>query len=82
MKTGKAILGIVAAASVGALLGILLAPQKGKDARRKIEKTGMKYAENIKEKFDAALEGITEGYNKIKEDLAEFVQQTRVKGES
>lgn len=79
MKTGKAILGIVAGVSVGALLGLLLAPEKGKDTRKNIEKTGKKYAESIRKHFDATLDDITERYNKIKEDVSEFAHHTKAK---
>ncbi len=71
----------MAGASAGALLGILLAPQKGQDTRKKIEKTSKKYAKDIKHKLEETLNGVTDKFNEIKEEVSEFTQQTRVKGE-
>jgi gas vesicle protein len=36
MNTGKVILGVIAGASIGAIAGILLAPDKGAATRKKI----------------------------------------------
>ncbi len=81
MKTGKVILGILIGTSAGALMGMLFAPQKGADARKKIAKMGKKYADTIKEKFDKTLDGITEKFNKVKNDVAGFTYQAGEKAE-
>lgn len=81
MNSAKVLLGILAGASAGALLGILLAPQKGQDTRRQIEKTSKKYAKDIKHKFDQTINGVTEKFNEIKNEVSEFAHQTKVNGE-
>jgi gas vesicle protein len=79
MKTGKAILGILIASAAGALLGMLYAPHKGADARKKISETGKEYADSMKKKFDETLDGITEKFNKAKDEVSDFAHQTRKK---
>lgn len=81
MNSAKVLLGILAGASAGALLGILLAPQKGQDTRRKIEKTSKKYAKDFKHKFEQTLNGVTDKFNEVKEEVSEFAHQTKVKAE-
>jgi len=51
MSSGKVLLGVLAGVAAGALLGILFAPEKGADTRRKIMSKGEEYVDDLKEKF-------------------------------
>ena len=55
MSTGKIILGVLAGITAGALIGILFAPDKGMDTRKKIISTGEGYVDNLKEKVNGLL---------------------------
>jgi gas vesicle protein len=79
MNTGKILLGILAGAGTGALLGILLAPQKGIDTRKKIAKMGKDYSDSVKYKFDESLEKISKNLKKIKKDISAFSSHNRNK---
>lgn len=46
-KNGKIILGVLGAAAAGAVIGLLLAPDKGSDLRKKISKAADDFAGNI-----------------------------------
>jgi gas vesicle protein len=81
MKSGKVILGVLIGTTAGALMGLLFAPQKGADARKKIEKVGKEYADTLKKQLDKTLDGITKKYNKVKLDVSEFAHHARVKEE-
>lgn len=63
MNTGKAILAVLVGAAAGAALGVLLAPEKGYDTRKKIIKKGEDLAsllnDKIDEKFDRLVATIT-----------------------
>ncbi len=52
MKEGKIVLGVLAGLAAGAVLGILLAPDKGANTRKKIAGKGSKYMDDIKEKLN------------------------------
>ena len=43
----KVLLGIVGAAAAGVIVGLLLAPDKGKDTRKKIKKTAGEWADSL-----------------------------------
>lgn len=43
----KVLLGILGAAAAGVVIGILIAPEKGKDIRKKIRKTAGDWADNL-----------------------------------
>ena len=63
MKTGKAILAVLAGIAAGAALGVLFAPNKGSDTRKKISKRGESLADalndKIDERFDELLSAVT-----------------------
>ena len=80
MKTSSTILGILGAAAAGAFLGVLFAPDKGSETRKKIKDKSKDYGDNLKGKFDGIVSTITsnvkdiidEGkakFNSVKEDF-------------
>ena len=45
--TSKVILGIIGAAAAGVVIGMLLAPEKGEETRKKLKKTAGEWADNL-----------------------------------
>ena len=52
MSSGKVLLGVLAGITAGAIMGILLAPEKGSKTRKQIIDKGDDYADELKSKFD------------------------------
>ncbi len=74
MSTTKTLLGFIAGAAVGAALGILFAPDKGTETRRKISEQSNDLADNLKGKFTDLVDGVKEKFSNAKaeaEDVAE-----------
>lgn len=67
MENGKIVLGVLGGIAVGALLGVLFAPDKGSITRRKISKKGEEYLDDIKDKFDEFLDSVSEKYTEVKD---------------
>ena len=65
-NTSKIIIASAAGAAFGAVIGILFAPEKGFELRRKIADQGKKLAAGIQEKFEETVQNWKE---KVK-DLA------------
>jgi gas vesicle protein len=73
MNSGKMILGILAGAAAGALLGVLFAPEKGSETRRKISQKGKDLVDEVKHKYDDFVKGVNEKFNSVKQE-AEYVK--------
>ena len=58
MNAGKVVLGALAGAASGAIIGILFAPDKGSETRKKIVQKGEDYFESVKGKFNDFIDGI------------------------
>ena len=67
-NTSKILLGVLAGAAAGAILGVLMAPDKGSATRKKLAKQGEDYADAIKDKLDEILDGVTEKINNVKDE--------------
>jgi len=59
MSSGKVLLGVLAGAAAGAIIGILYAPEKGTETRKMITQKGEEYAEGLKEKFNGLMDDLS-----------------------
>jgi gas vesicle protein len=81
MSSGKVVLGVLAGAAAGALLGVLFAPHRGSVTRKKIVRKGGNYAEGVKDKLNEFLEVITEKFEKVKDEVVDFTEEKLAKAE-
>lgn len=56
MTTGQLAAGLIAGAGVGILAGILLAPEKGKDVRKKVTVSASKLGDQLTKSYSAGME--------------------------
>lgn len=75
MNKGNVLLGVLAGAATGALLGVLFAPHKGTVTRKKISRQSGAFAGGVKENINVLLDDITKNLKKVKEDVSEFAEQ-------
>ncbi|MCF6129387.1 YtxH domain-containing protein [Flavobacterium sp. AS60] len=79
MSTGKVVLGTMAGLAVGAVLGILFAPEKGSVTRKKIMDKGNDYADELKSKYHEFADSISEKFQSVKEDVQELAENGKAK---
>jgi len=70
-NTGKILTAVAAGAAAGAILGVLFAPDKGSETRKKLNEQGKKIAEGVKDKFQKGKEKV----NGLKADIAKAVNE-------
>jgi gas vesicle protein len=73
MKTKNTLVGILSGMAAGALLGILFAPDKGSNTRKKIKRKGNKYASEAKGKAGDVLENLSQKYDNLKVEGKQFI---------
>lgn len=85
MKTSRVVLGVVAGAAIGALIGILFAPDKGANTRGRLARKGEEFVGDLKDKVrlyrDQASEMVEKFADTIhsKEEVKTKAENGRVK---
>jgi gas vesicle protein len=79
MSYGKLVSGVLIGAAAGAVLGILFAPDKGSETRRKISKKTGDLTDDLKGKFNEFADGIAEKYDDMKDGSEKLVEKGKEK---
>ncbi len=81
MNAGKMILSIAAGVAAGAVIGILMAPEKGSETRRKISERSNEYADNLKTKFNDFIESMLDKFDSVKTEAENLAHKGMNKAE-
>ncbi len=77
MGSGKVLASVLAGAAAGAILGILFAPDKGTETRRKISERGADLADSVKGKVSEYSDAISEKYDSVREKITGLASEGR-----
>ncbi len=65
MKRESILLGLLGGLALGAVLGILFAPDKGERTRERLRRKGEEYLDEVREKLDDLVEEMTERFEQV-----------------
>ena len=77
--SSKIVVGFLAGAAVGALAGILFAPDKGSNTRKKISSKSGDITDSVKNSFNDFIDGVKQTYSGAKEEVEEFGSKAKSK---
>lgn len=79
MSSSKILVGFLAGAAVGALAGILFAPDKGSATRKKIASKTGDITDSVKNSFSDFIDTVKDTYAGAKEEVDEFGDKAKTK---
>lgn len=76
MKSSNVLLGILSGVAVGAALGVLFAPEKGSETRKKILDKSKGYQNDLKNRFDGVVQNASKKYDSFIETAKDYASDT------
>ncbi|MFD2891242.1 YtxH domain-containing protein [Flavobacterium chuncheonense] len=84
-RTSQTILGVMVGAAIGTVVGILLAPEKGEDTRKKILDNANAFKDKVKHDIDEISKKVSSEINTkkatLEEELESVISDTSYKAE-
>lgn len=75
MKSGNVVLGIVGGLAAGAILGVLFAPDKGSNTRKKIARKSGELKDNVKDSFNEFLTSVEDQYHDLTSKAEDMMEE-------
>lgn len=79
MKNTDVFVGVLSGLAVGALLGVLFAPDKGSNTRKKIAQKGSDVADNLKGSFSDFIASIEDQYSNFAAETNDALEEGKAK---
>jgi len=81
MKNSEVVVGVLGGLAIGAILGVLFAPDKGSNTRRKIAQKGTDLKEHLKGSFSEFISSVEDQYANLTSDAHDLVEEGKEKVE-
>lgn len=77
--SSKIVVGFLAGAAIGALAGILFAPDKGSNTRKKISSKSGDITDSVKNSFNDFIDGVKQTYAGAEEEVEEYSSKAKAR---
>jgi gas vesicle protein len=81
MSAKKVLIGTIAGAAAGAVLGILFAPAKGSSTRRRFTRKSFDYSKELEAKFNDLIDSITSQFETVVLEVNRMAEIEKLKAE-
>lgn len=75
MKNKNVLLAVLAGVAAGALIGVLVAPRKGANTRKKLAEQGEDYFDALKDKYSDMLDRLNEKLDALKDEASGIAKE-------
>lgn len=82
MKASNVVLGVIGGLAAGAVLGVLFAPDKGVNTRKKIAKKSSDLKDNVKSSFNDFLTSVEDQYHSLTSKAEDVAQNIANEGKA
>ncbi len=79
MNSAKVLLSALAGVAIGIQIGVLIAPEKGEETRKKLSKKGDDYLDEINNQFHKFIDGITEKLDNVNKNVTNIADEGKSK---
>lgn len=76
MGNSKVLWGFLAGAAIGGALGILFAPDKGTETRRKIAEKSGDISDSLKSKFNDFVDGVRDNFSAARDEAEDVAEKS------
>jgi gas vesicle protein len=81
MSKGNILISVIIGSFVGALLGVLFAPDKGENTRKQIAKKGDEYSDVVKTELDDFVKTMRKKYETALNDTEDIIAKGKAKAD-
>jgi gas vesicle protein len=81
MNAGKLVVSVVTGVAVGAILGVLFAPDKGSSTRSKISKKSGDLTDDLERKFNKFVDKFSKKFEKLQDEADYMAEEIKSKAE-
>lgn len=79
MQSVKLLAGILSGIAVGAVIGVLFAPEKGSETRKGISNKSNMYTDELNDKFNEFINGISRRFDVVKSEAMKLAENGKNK---
>ena len=78
MSKKKKILGVLTSVAIGAVIGVLFAPDKGAVTRKRFSRKRFAYDDELEKKFNDLIDSITQQFENVVREVNQMAEESKL----